>query len=262
MTFSCIKFRRKFRIKFNLNASSEANNSECNNNDDVSITSIVSKNKALLVSNEVSSKPYFQNQTNFQQKYNEDKKFGRLKNHSNIVKNDDLQTNDKNKKPINDVEEKNVKKIYLNDSELYDTINMENKIKEHFYCPLNFSDTMTESNPIDNETYEANAIESKINGNGNETENFTNTDSSYMNLNKSSRDTSFYVNPKKYFERGSLYCDHYENEEYDEIDYQISQSIRKINDKASVDSDYSTNGYNFDTFSSTTVYNLGSSTSF
>ena len=257
MTFSCIKFRRKFRIKFNLNTASDAGTSECKSCDNVSITSIV-KNKAVIVSNETVSKPFIQVNTGVivQEKYNEEvvnKPVNVLTDDTDKVVTKCTSIAYTRKNPSNDNEDI-TERTNLNASTLYDTINMESKIKEHLYCPLKFHVTA--------------AINKKITNNGSTSPKIiaSKENLSYMNINKTcSKDDGFYVEAKRYYDKSSMYCDYYENEDYDEIDYHLSQNMKKANDKeASLDSDYSINGaYNFDTFSCTTVYNFnGSSTSF
>ena len=248
MTFSCIKFRRKFRIKFNLNATND--NSECKNCDNISITSIV-KNKTILVSNNETIKPFLKVKTGIvkQEEYNNNEG----KNSNNVIIIKDIEKVDEETKPVisyrhkkldvdNNDKSETSNKCNLNDSGIYDTIDVKSKFKEHLYCPLNFNETIKNELP-NKDTMKPNLIEKK-------------TSLSYMNVNK--------TNNKEYFDKSSIYCDYYVNEEYDEIDYNLSQIHKKTNDKASIDSDYSiTGGYNFDTFSCTTVYNFnGSSTSF
>jgi hypothetical protein len=254
MTFSCIKFRRKFRIKFNLNTAND--NSECKNCDNISITSIV-KNKTFLVSNNETIKPFLKVNTGIaiQKEYNNNNNNNNNKegkNSNNLIVIKDIERIDEENGPVisrnnklecdNDKSEK-TNEWTLNDSGIYDIIDAKNKFKEHLYCPLNFNAAVKNDLSNSQDSVKPNLTEKKAS-------------LSYMNVNK--------MTDKEYYDKNSIYCDYYVNEEYDEIDYNLSQIHKKTNDKASLDSDYSiTGGYNFDTFSCTTVYNFnGSSTSF
>ena len=254
MTFSCIKFRRKFRIKFNLNTAND--NSECKNCDNISITSIV-KNKTFLVSNNETIKPFLKVNTGIaiQKEYNNNNNNNNNKegkNSNNLIVVKDTERIDEENGPVisrnnklecdNDKSEK-TNECTLNDSGIYDIIDAKNKFKEHLYCPLNFNATVKNDLSNSQDLVKPNFTQKKAS-------------LSYMNVNK--------MTDKEYYDKNSIYCDYYVNEEYDEIDYNLSQIHKKTNDKASLDSDYSiTGGYNFDTFSCTTVYNFnGSSTSF